>query len=94
MTVNHNHPVLVVKFEDLQMDTVAELKRMLDFLQTPYSNAGVEELGLSISKDEPSLVYTTDEINYINSMVENTIEALAVHGVDSDRCDLSVYLKS
>ena len=32
---NHNHPVLVVKYEDLKNETVAELKRMLDFLQVP-----------------------------------------------------------
>ena len=87
-----NHPVLAIKYEDLQLDTVAELKRVLDFLQAPYSTFILEELALNFQEDKPSIVYTADETNYINSLIKSTIETLAASKVNSE-CDLSSYLK-
>lgn len=37
-----SHPVLTVRYEDLKTDTVAEVVRMLDFLEFPYSREEVE----------------------------------------------------
>ena len=31
------HPVLVVRYEDLETDRIGQMKRMLDFLRVPYS---------------------------------------------------------
>ena len=88
-----SHPVLAVKYEDLRLDTAAELKRVLDFLQVPYSSFIVEELTLTIKEDKPSIVYmyTPDQINCINTIIKSTIERLAVSKVDVDY--LSSYLK-
>ena len=33
---NHGHRVLVVKYEDMKKDSLAEVKRMLDFLRFRY----------------------------------------------------------
>ena len=93
VTADLNHPVLAVKYEDLRLDTVAELERVLDFLQTPYSTLILEELALNIQEDNLSVVYTTDQRHYVNSIIKSTIETLATLKVDSELLDLSSYLK-
>ena len=35
---NPNHPVHVVSYEDLKVDTVGEVEKILDFLQFPYDH--------------------------------------------------------
>ncbi len=40
------HSVLVVKYEDLKLDTLTQIKRMLKFLKVPYSH---EELTKRLS---------------------------------------------
>ncbi len=88
-----NHPVLAVKYEDLRLNTVNELKRVLDFLRTPYNPFIVEELALNkFQENKPPVMYTTDQTNYINSIIKSTIETLAASKMDSEY--LSSYLKS
>ena len=41
---NHDHPVLVVKYEDVKNNTESELRRILDFLQVPYSSSRLKEV--------------------------------------------------
>ena len=40
---SRNHPVLVVKYEELKQNTLHEVLRMLDFLKVPYSEDVVEQ---------------------------------------------------
>ena len=97
MTANPNHPLLVVKYEDLHLDTEAELMKMLDFLRAPYSASVVQELSLNLNDEEEeqlSVVYTVDEREYINSVIKSTIETLTIHKIDDTECDLSLYLRS
>ena len=84
--------MLVVKYEDFRLSMATELKKMLDYLQAPYSTPIVQELALNVNKEELSVVYTDDERDYINSIIRSTIETLANHKVE-DKCDLSVYLR-
>ncbi len=41
---NKQHPVMVVKFEDLKTNATTEVMRMLDFLQAPYTREKVLEV--------------------------------------------------
>ena len=46
--IRRGHPILVVKYEDLKSDVLTQLKRMLEFLNVPYSD---EELEKRLSED-------------------------------------------
>lgn len=79
---NHNHPVLVVMYEDLKKDTLTELKRMLDFLQVPYSRSRLIEVvsrGYSTYKRqhvEEFDHYTTEQREVVCSAIERVSKAL------------------
>ena len=40
---SRNHPVLLVKYEELKQNTLQEVLRMLNFLMVPYSKDMVEQ---------------------------------------------------
>lgn len=88
---SHNHPLLIVKYEDLIEDTSSVLMEMLDFLQVPYSSSTVQELAMNLNVEEISLTYTSDERDYINSIIKGTIESLRTSKLDTD-CNLSLYI--
>lgn len=88
---SHNHPLLIVKYEDLIEDTSSVLMEMLDFLQVPYSSPAVQELAMNLNVEEISLTYTSDERDYINSIIKGTIESLRTSKLDTD-CNLSLYI--
>ena len=44
ITNNHDHPVLIVKYEDIKSNTQSELRRILDFLQVPYSSSRLKQV--------------------------------------------------
>ena len=92
MTSNHDHPLLVIKYEDLKSDTPRELGKMLDFLQVPHRASVLQEFTVNVQDEKPTIDYTSDEIDYINSVVENTIATLRTSNID-DKCDLTSYLK-
>ena len=79
---NHNHPVLVVKYEDLKKDTLTEVKRMLDFLQVPYSESRLTEVvfrGYSMYKRqhvEKFDHYTTEQREVVRSAIERVSRTL------------------
>ena len=79
---NHRHPLLVVKYENLKKNTALELKRMLDFLQVPYSTSRLGEVvgrGYSAYKrkhQEEFDHYTTDQRNVLRNVVERVSESL------------------
>jgi hypothetical protein len=88
-----NHPVLAVKYEDLRLNSVDELRKVLDFLRTPYNPFIVEELALNkFQENKSSMMYTNDQTNYINAIIKSTVETLAASKMDSEY--LSSYLKS
>ena len=84
---NHNHPLLVVKYEDLKKNTMAELKKMLDFLQVPYSNSRLNEVmarGYSMYKREHGEVfdhYTEDQRDAVRSAIEHVSKSLEENGL-------------
>ena len=67
------------------------LMEMLDFLQVPYSSSTVQELAMNLNVEEISLTYTSDERDYINSIIKGTIESLRTSKLDTD-CNLSLYI--
>lgn len=78
---NKNHPVLVVKYEDLELDIMDELSRILSFLDVPYSNSkldGVKWKGKQ-SVEETAKSYSADQVMYINTIVRAAITALSAN---------------
>ena len=69
------------------------LTQILDFLQVPYSAFIVQELSLKLQVSEKvSLTYTSEERDYINSIIKSTIDTLRTNKVDTN-CDLTSYLR-
>ena len=92
MTNNHDHPLLIVKYEDVKVETPGELGKMLDFLQISHSTSVLQEFAVNVQDEIPIIDYTSDETDFINSVVENTIATLRASSMD-DKCDLTSYLK-
>lgn len=96
---NHNHPVLVVKYEDLKNNTVAELRKMLDFLQVPYSLSRLQYVvgrGYSMYKrkhDEEFDHYTVDQRDTVRSAIERVARTLEEHNL-LGKANVSSYLTS
>ena len=96
---NHNHPVLIVRYEDLKNNTrtVVEMKRMLDFLQVPYSSSRLSEVvarGYSVYKrqhGEEFDHYTQDQRDTVRSAIERVAKSLEEHNL-LKRANVSVYL--
>ena len=91
MTNNYDHPLLVVKYEDLKLDTPGELGKMLDFLRVPHSTSVLQEFAVNVQDEKPTIDYTSDEIDFINSVIENTIATLRTNNIH-DKCDLTSYI--
>lgn len=92
MTNNHDHPLLIVKYEDIKLDTPGELGKMLHFLQVPHRTLMLQEFTVNVQDDKPTIGYTSDEIDYINSIIESTIATLRTSNI-GDECDLTSYLR-
>ena len=92
LTNNHNHPVLTVRYEDLKLDTADELKKMLEFLQVPYSTSMVQDLIQNTYDEKLSIAYTPDDRIYINSVVKSTVETLRTYKIDT-KGDILSYLR-
>ena len=87
---SQNHPLLIVKYEDLIADTAAVLSRVLDFLQAPYSTAVVQDVGVDLQDGNSFVEYTADEREYINSIIKSTIETVKSTNAEFD---MSEYLR-
>ena len=94
---NHNHPVLIVKYEDVKRNTEAELKRMLDFLQVPYSSSRLKEVvakGYHVYRREHGETfdhYTPGQRDTVRTVIERVIQSLRKHGL-LFQANVSVYL--
>lgn len=88
---NKQHPVLVVRYEDLVQDTQHELKRILEFVEVPYSSKQLQEVVRSGYSDyrrhhEAELEfehYTMKQKKRVNQMVSSLLKLLKKNGYDS-----------
>ena len=93
---NHNHPVLVVKYEDIKNNTQAEMRRMLDFLQVPYSSSRLNEVvarGYRMYQREHSDTfdhYTSGQRDIVRSAIERVSKSLRENGL-LDMANVSLY---
>ena len=85
-----NHPLLIIKYEDLIADSAAVLLRVLEFLDVPYSSSTVRELRLEFQDEVPLVEYTTDERDYINLIIRSTIDTVRTSNA---QFDISEYLR-
>ena len=82
-----NHPVYIVKFEDLKADTVREMKRVTDFLGFSYSEQEVSqrlEAGYSKFYRNHTTNYshfTSEQEQYIRDAVTTTSQFMKDNGI-------------
>ena len=97
---NHNHPVMVVKYEDLQKNSVlTEVIKVLDFLQFPYSvtdvvrrlKKGYNEFRRK-HENETYEHFTPTQQALLQTVIRNTMHTLKSHGL-SKVCDINEYLR-
>ena len=98
--INHgDHPVLVVRFEDLKRDAFTEIKRVLDFIQFPYSDHTLEQRiqdGYThFHRNHTDLFehYTVEQREHLNSVIRDIIRLLHLNG-KADIIGLQQYLRS
>ena len=80
------HPVHVVRYEDLQQDTVSELKKMLNFLNISYNDTDIK-LRLKDGYDRPHNHddferYSSEQKEFTKSILMATIslmESSSIH---------------
>ena len=86
---NHNHSVLVIRYEDLKADTAVGLRKMLDFLQVPYTEQRLQEVITQGFKEferrhyEEFDHYTREQRNFVRSAIKDTLSVLKAHGLAS-----------
>ena len=95
---NHNHSVLVIRYEDLKKDTSVSLRRMLDFLQVPYTEQRLQEVitqGFKEFKRKHSEEfdhYTQEQRELVRSVINDTLSVLKARGLSSV-CNIEEYLQ-
>lgn len=95
---NHNHSVLIVKYEDIINNTESELRRMLDFLQVPYSSSRLKEVvtrGYKKYRREHSEMfehYTTGQRDTVRSTIERVSKCLKESGL-LEKGNVTLYLR-
>ena len=94
-----DHPVLVVRFEDLKRDIVTEVKKMLDFLEFPYLEARLEErlqkgyTQFLRSHDDHFEHYTKEQTAHVNKAIRTIITRLRENDI-MDSIGLPLYLQT
>jgi len=90
---------MVVKFEDLQKNSVEKVMMMLDFLEFPYSvttitkNLRREYSEFKRSHKNSSFEhFTPKQEAFVQTIVHDTMHVLQSHGL-TQVCDLSDYLR-
>ena len=82
-----NHPVLVVKYEDLKRDAMLQVMRILKFLKLPYTDQEVHQRitdgfnSFHRSHKAEFDHYTPIQRWHILRAVNNTISLLSKHGL-------------
>ena len=95
MVDNHNHSVLVIRYEDLKKDVSGNLRRMLDFLQVPYTEQRLQEVGFKEFKRNHSEEfdhYAREQRDFVRSVINDTLSVLKARGLSSV-CNIEEYLE-
>ena len=98
---NMGHSVLVVKYEDMKANMSKELRRMLNFLQVPYTEAqfqsvvtsGYEKFRRHHSSQDDYDHYTSEQRAFVNSVIRTTHSILEEYYL-SEICSVHEYLMS
>ena len=96
---NMDHPVIVIRYEDMKANTSRELQRMLDFLQVPYTEAqfqrvvnnGYEKFKRRHSPRDDYDHYTSEQRAFVNSVIRSTHSVLEEYHL-SEICTVYDYL--
>ena len=96
---NMDHPVIVIKYENLKVNPSRELRRMLDFLQVPYTEAqfqrvvnnGCEKFKRHHSPRDDYDHYTSEQRAFVNSVIRTTHSILEEYHL-SEICTVYDYL--
>ena len=96
---NMDHPVIVIRYEDMKANTSRELRRMLGFLQVPYTEAqfqrvvnnGYEKFRRHHSPQDDYDHYTSEQRAYVNSVIRTTHSILEEYHL-SETCNVYDYL--
>ena len=96
---NMDHPVIVIRYEDMKANMSRELRRMLDFLQVPYTEAqfqtvvnnGYEKFKRHHSPRDDYDHYTSEQRAFVNSVIRNTHSVLEEYHL-SETCNVYDYL--
>ena len=97
ITNNHDHPVLIVKYEDIKNNPQSELRRMLDFVQVPYSSSRLKQVvarGYRTYRREHSETfdhYTPDQRDTVRSAIERVSKCLKESDL-LEKANVSLYL--
>lgn len=87
-SVNFSHPTMVVRYEDIKQDRVAQVERMLKFLEFPFDKRDLERRlhhGFETFKrphKEEFEHYTIEQKKYINAILLDTIKILTQHNME------------
>ena len=83
---NKNHPVLVIRYEELRKNTQRELSKMLDFLHVPFSTTKLDKVRWKENDngDFGNFKFTDTQQNYVNSVIQKTAEVLSMHSLTKD----------
>ena len=79
---------MVVKFEDIKMDHVTQVERMLGFLEFPFDSTDLKAKlnnGFDVFRrphKEEFEHYTQEQKKYINTIILDTIKILSEHKME------------
>ena len=77
-----SHRILSVRYEDLKKNPIAEVRRMLDFLQFPYSVADIEQRlheGFTLfyrNHTDSFEHFTNEQKELVNTIILGTVQKL------------------
>ena len=95
---NYNRPVLVIRYEDLVKNATTGLRKMLEFLQVPYTKERFYEVTTRDYKEfkrkhyEEFDHYTREQRDFVRSVINDTLTVLKAHGLASV-CNIEDYLE-
>lgn len=88
VNVSENHPVLLVKYEDLKRDSYGEVERMLSFLDVKFKDDYLrEKLKNGFHAFHRNHTYTFDHYTmeqkvYMNQVINRVSKLLQHHNID------------
>ena len=85
LVLNHDHPVLLVHYEELREDPKTSLADIFDFLHVPYSSDKLAQVTWAEEGREGVMErFGAQEVKYVNSVLKGTAEMLTHHSHTQD----------